>query len=80
MVKCLLAMGEIQVQSLVWEDPLEKAMAPHASILAWKIPLVEETCSLGAFRRCLYQVEELPFHCQSLDALIMAGKTLLSPV
>ena len=37
-VKCLSAMQETQVQSLSWEDPLEKEMAAHSSILAWKIP------------------------------------------
>jgi len=31
-----------QVQSLGWEDPLEKEMAPHSSIFAWIIPLTEE--------------------------------------
>ena len=31
-------MQETQVQSLGWEDPLEKEMAAHSSILAWKIP------------------------------------------
>ena len=31
-----------QVQSFGWEDPLEKEMAPHFSILAWKIPWTEE--------------------------------------
>ena len=36
--KNLPAMQEPQVQSLVWEDPLEKEMATHSSILAWKIP------------------------------------------
>ena len=30
------------VQSLDWEDPLEKEMAMHSHILAWKIPLIEE--------------------------------------
>ena len=42
MVKNLLAMQEmqeIQVQSLGQEDPLEKEMATHLSILAWEIPL-----------------------------------------
>ena len=34
-VKRLSAMQESQVQSLVWEDPLEKEMATHSSILAW---------------------------------------------
>ena len=37
-VKCLPAMQETLVQSLDWEDPLEKAMATHSSTLAWKIP------------------------------------------
>ena len=31
-------MQEIQVSSLVWEDPLEKGMATHSGILAWEIP------------------------------------------
>ena len=42
MVKNLPAMQETQVQSLGWEDPLEKGMATHFSILAWKIPWTEE--------------------------------------
>ena len=41
MVKNLLAMQETWVQSLVWEDPLEKGMAIHSSI-AWRIPWREE--------------------------------------
>ena len=41
-VKCLLAMWETWVRSLVWEDPLEKAMATHSSTLAWKIPWTEK--------------------------------------
>ena len=35
-------MQETQVQSLVWEDPLEKEMATHSSILAWEIPRTQE--------------------------------------
>ena len=35
-------MQETQVQSLGWEDPLEKEMATHFSILAWRIPWAEE--------------------------------------
>ena len=42
MVKCLLAMRETRVQSMGWEDPLEKEMATHLSTLAWKIPWIEE--------------------------------------
>ena len=42
MVKYLLAMHETRVRSLGWEDPLEKEMVTHSSILAWKIPWTEE--------------------------------------
>ena len=42
MVKNLPAMWETWVQSLVWEDPLEKGMATHSSILAWRVPWAEE--------------------------------------
>ena len=42
MVKRLSRMCETQVQSLGWEDLLEKEMAIHSSILAWKIPWTEE--------------------------------------
>ena len=40
--KNLLAVQETRVQSLGWEDPLEKEMASHSSILAWKIPWIME--------------------------------------
>ena len=39
-------MQEMQVQSLGWEDPLEKEMATHSSILAWEIPWTEDPGSL----------------------------------
>ena len=42
MVKNLPAVQETQVWSLYWEDLLEKGMAAHSSILAWRIPLTEE--------------------------------------
>ena len=41
-VKHLPAMQETRVQSLGWEDPLEKEMATHSSTFAWKIPWTEE--------------------------------------
>ena len=41
-VKRLPIMQETWVQSLGWEDLLEKEMATHSSILAWKIPWMEE--------------------------------------
>ena len=40
-VKSLPAMQETQVRSLAGEDPLEKAMATHSNILAWRIPWTE---------------------------------------
>ena len=42
MVKSLPAVRGTSVKSLGWEDPLEKEMATHSNILAWKIPWVEE--------------------------------------
>ena len=45
-VKNLCAMRETQVQYLGQEDLLKKEMAPHSSILAWKIPWTEEPCGL----------------------------------
>ena len=46
MVKCLPAMRETRVLSLGREDPLEKEMATHSSIFAWKIPWMEEPVRL----------------------------------
>ena len=48
LVKNLPVMWEIWVQSLVWEDPLEKGKATHSSILAWKIPCTVQ--SMGSPR------------------------------
>ena len=42
MVKSLPGIQETQARSPVWEDPLEKEMATHSSILAWRIPWTEE--------------------------------------
>ena len=41
-VKNLPAVQEIGDRSLGWEDPVEEGMATHSSILAWRIPLMEE--------------------------------------
>ena len=46
MVKNLPAMQETRIQSLGWEDPLEKGIAAHSSILAWRIPCTEESGGL----------------------------------
>ena len=48
LVKNLPAMREIWVQSLGWENPLEKGKAAHSSILAWRIPWT--TQSMGSQR------------------------------
>ena len=42
MVKNMPAVQETQVRSLGWEDPREKEMATHSSILAWEIPWTQE--------------------------------------
>ena len=49
-VKRLPTMQETWVQSLGWEDLLEKEMAPHSSILAWKIPWTEEPGGLQSMK------------------------------
>ena len=45
-VKNLPAMQETRVRSLGWEDPLEKGMATHSNVLAWRIPRTEEPAKL----------------------------------
>ena len=46
LVKNLPAMWETWVQTLGWEDPLEKGMATHSRILSWRIPWTEEPSRL----------------------------------
>ena len=50
LVKNPLAMQEIWVQSLGWEDPLEEGMATHSGILAWRITWTEEPGGLQSMR------------------------------
>ena len=50
-VKNLPAMQETQVQSLGWEDPLEKGIATHSSILVWRIPWTEEPGGFQGLQR-----------------------------
>ena len=47
------AMWETWVRSLGWEDPLEKGMATHSSILAWRIPRTVQSMGLQRVRNCL---------------------------
>ena len=44
-------MQETWIESLGWDDPLEKGMATHSSILAWRIPWTEETGKLQSWDR-----------------------------
>ena len=44
------AVQETRVRSLGWEDPLEEEMATHSSILAWRIPWIEEPGGLQSVR------------------------------
>ena len=54
MVKKLLAMQETWVQSLGWEDPLEKEMTTHSTIPAWRIPWTEEPGGLRSMELEIY--------------------------
>ena len=49
-IKNLPTMQETQVRPLGWEDPLEKGMATHSSIHAWRIPGTEEPGRLQSIR------------------------------
>ena len=68
-VKRLPTMWETWVQSLGWEDLLEKEMATHSSILAWKIPWMEEPGGLYSpkGRKESDMTERLYFHFQKLN-------------
>ena len=72
MVKTLTAMQETWVQYLGQEDPLEKSMATHSSILAWRIPWTEEPSGLYSpwGRKELDMAEQL-----SLSSTIDLGKS-----
>ena len=50
LVKNPSAVQETWVRSLSWEDPLEKEMATHSSILAWEIPWMEEPGRLQVYK------------------------------
>ena len=62
-VKRLPAVQETWVRTLGWEDPLEKDMATHSSILAWRIPWTEELGGLQSMgRKESDTTEQLHFH------------------
>ena len=68
-VKNLPATQETQVESLGQEDPLEKEMATHSNILAWRIPWMEEPGRLQSMElQESDKTERLHFHFQGRDA------------
>ena len=78
-VKRLLTMWETQVWSLGWEDPLEKAMAPHSSTHAWKIPWRVECGrlqSMGSPRVGLTERLHFPFPEAVSVCHVMSFKTV----
>ena len=54
----LPAMRETWVRSLCWEDPLEKAMAAHSRILAWRIPWMEEPSRVNGVAKSWTQLSD----------------------
>ena len=60
-------MQETQVQSLSWENALEKEMASHSSILAWKIPWTEEPGGLQSAAAAAKLLQLCPTLCDPID-------------
>ena len=69
-VKNLPAMQEMWVQSPGWEDPLEKGMATHPSILAWRIPWTEEPLGNGSWGRKQLDMTEVTEHVHTASTCI----------
>ena len=67
MVKNLPAMQKTWIRSLGQEDPLEKGMATHSSILTWKIPWTEEPGRLQSME--LQSQKRLSTHCDNNSAI-----------
>ena len=84
-VKSLPAMQENQVRSLGWEDPLEKEMTTHSSILAWEIPWTEEPDRLqfvGLQRvrqHDLVTEQQVPPHCLTFSKHPIYTQTFILP-
>ena len=76
MVKNLAATWEIQVRSLGWEDPLEKGMATHSSILGWESPRTEEPGGLQSMalqRDMTERLTPLSYHIIIILLLFVIG-------
>ena len=78
MVKNLQAMQEILVRSLGREDSLEKGMAIHSSILAWRIPWTEEPGSLQPLGVSKSQTQLIKEHFHSHIYYALQNNTLCS--
>ena len=80
-VKCLPVMRDSRVPSLGWEDPLEKEMATHSSVLAWRIPWTEEPGRLQYMGSQTDTTERLHFHFPTpLKGKEIEGRALLDSV
>ena len=73
LVKNLPAMQETWVRSLCWEDPLEKEMATHSSILAWETPWTKE---LGGLQYIGSQKSKTQLSNQQQTTIIQKGAIL----
>ena len=87
MVKNLPATQETWVQSLGWEDPLEKGMATHSSILAWKIPWTEASGGLQSMGLQESVMIEILTYTDTLEAFannwkltLLWNRTVLQPL
>ena len=77
-LKHLPAMWETWVRSLGQEDPLEKEMATHSSILAWRIPWTEELGGLQSMgHKESDMTERLHFHFLKKEKCVLKQSTLL---
>ena len=76
MVKNLHEMQETRVHSLGWEDSLEKEMATHSSIPAWRIPWTEE---LGGLQSAKSQIRLSNFYSLSFSAELLERTNRLTP-
>ena len=82
MVKNPPAIQETRVPSLGWEDPLEKEMATHSSVLAWKIPWTEEPGGLQSMgSQESDTTKRLKHHHHTCDhrAILLSEKTTPTP-
>ena len=83
MVKSLPAVWETRVPSLDWEDPLEKEMEIHSTILAWKIPRMEEpggVQSMGSQRVRHHWATYLSFHGTAVKQLLIFTVGFKNPI